>query len=1283
MKTTHNGLSPSNLPATPAFNESDDRYQKLLDLLPDGVVIHAEGIIQLVNSSALRIMRATSPDELVGKPLLEFVHPDYYPIAIERHKLMLDHAEVAPIIEEKIIRCDGTEFYAETTGTVIPFAGKKAIQVVFRDVSDRIVAYEKMRISEESFRDMFENNSIAMSVIERYTYPLLEVNSAYVNLYGYTREELLGGMTARDLRPIEDVPEFERYMGQTRSSAAQMLRESTWRHVKKNGELIDVEITWSDIIFNNRSARHVLVRDITDYKRSKAALQVANERFELVTNATNDVIWDVDLSKERIWWNDNFYSKFGYSHRAEADTATWADNIHPEDKAEVLAGIKRCIEDKRTFWTDEYRYLTADKHVVTVLDRGYIQYDDHGTATRIVGAMLDITERKKYQEELRLSQSRLSTIFDSAMDAMITVDEKNLILLFNVAAERMFRCSARDIIGTSIEQFIPETFRAEHPRQLKEFGEQMEHSKEMGRSRDVYALRATGEHFPVEASISQVNSESGKLFNVILRDITEKKRAGDRLRNSEEKFRTVVQNVSDIITIVDELGIILYHSPSIKRILGYDQDETLGHSVYEFIHPDDCRKVRLALEITYLRNLVNKHIEYRILAKNGTYVVLESSGVNQAENPAVGALIVTSHDMTERKKAEDSLRQSEEKFRAIMENSNVGFSLFDQDAHVLYMSPTNERIFGYTMSELNATNPFDLIHPEDRDAIISRLHRLLQGEKVAPAEFRWLMKDGKWKWIESHAFNYLDNKSLQAILVTYQDVNERHESNTQIKNQAALLDIVPDAIITHELNGCILSWNKGAEKMYGWTAEEVIGKSIVDVLPGDKTVTIHQQLDYLYHHRKWSGDFVHLTKNNHTILVQSRWELVTNSANQHTVLVINTDITEKRSLEKQLFRAQRLESIGTLASGIAHDLNNILTPVVLGMEIIKLRAKDEAIGKRVDALIANVQRGSELIRQVLTFARGSEEKFEIINVKYGIIEVVKMALETFRKEITVQVNLPTEDLLIRGNATQLHQIILNLSINARDAMSERGGELFVEAGYVEPDEHILRRFMDIKPGKYVAITVRDTGNGIPLELQEKVFEPFFTTKEVGKGTGIGLTTVFSIVRSHGGYIDFSSQENVGTTFMIFLPAEIHQLETIEQISIQEHRQGQNKTLLFVDDEEILRTTAEDLLQEHGYTVITAKNGEEAVHLYTHHKHEIELVVTDIVMPIMNGVELIKVLFSINPKVRIIAAGGLLYDEASTSIRELGAFEVLLKPYTAKQLLVSIERVLELKEVTID
>lgn len=527
------------------------------------------------------------------------------------------------------------------------------------------------------------------------------------------------------------------------------------------------------------------------------------------------------------------------------------------------------------------------------------------------------------------------------------------------------------------------------------------------------------------------------------------------------------------------------------------------------------------------------------------------------------------------------------------------------------------------------------------------------------------------------SISQIDSPEGKLYTVILRDVTERRQTEQQIRDQAAILDLVPDAIIMRDLDHRIISWSKGAEKMYGWTAAETIGTLAPELLGISDAPEFIEAEKILTTTGEWSGEMRHSTHTGSTILVHSRLKLLYNSLNKpYAILVTNTDITEKKSLEKQLFRAQRLESIGTLASGIAHDLNNILTPVVLGMELIKLKLTDENARKRVDTVISTVKRGSGLIGQVLSFARGSQESREPINIKYIIDEVAKIARETFPREIDVTLNLPSEDLIVNGNATQIHQIMMNLCINARDAMNEKGGTLSIEAGYILANESLTSRYVDAKPGTYVHIVVRDTGTGIPNELQDKIFEPFYTTKEVGKGTGIGLTTVFTIVRNHGGFIGLYSEVNVGTAFSIYLPAELPKPLEQSESSVNPQHALTGTTILLVDDEDLIRNIADDILQAYNYNVYTAKNGAEAVQIYIDKKDEISAVITDVMMPVMGGIELMGILRGLNPEIRIIAASGVIDGDSTKNLKAAGAQVILLKPFTVDKLLAAIQEVLE-------
>lgn len=381
-------------------------------------------------------------------------------------------------------------------------------------------------------------------------------------------------------------------------------------------------------------------------------------------------------------------------------------------------------------------------------------------------------------------------------------------------------------------------------------------------------------------------------------------------------------------------------------------------------------------------------------------------------------------------------------------------------------------------------------------------------------------------------------------------------------------------------------------------------------------------------------------------------------------------MTGKKQLEAQFFRAQRIESIGTLASGIAHDLNNILTPVLATAQLLQMKLVDldERSLQMLQVLEANAKRGAELVKQVLSFARGVEGKHTILQTKYLISEIRQIVQETFPKSIALQVETPKDLWTISGNATQLHQVLMNLCVNARDAMPE-GGILNISAENLTIDETYTRMNLDAKEGKYVAITVSDSGAGISAELLDRVFEPFFTTKELGKGTGLGLSTALGIVKSHRGFITVFSSMGQGTQFKVFLPAVIA-TDHLE-VSASEALVGQQELILVVDDEAPIREITKASLETYNYRVLTACDGVEAIALYAQNQDDIRLAIVDMMMPSIDGPTTIRTLQKINPQVKVIAVSGLLYNYEPAPAAQSGIQGFLPKPYTIGDLIKAV------------
>jgi nitrogen-specific signal transduction histidine kinase/ActR/RegA family two-component response regulator len=385
------------------------------------------------------------------------------------------------------------------------------------------------------------------------------------------------------------------------------------------------------------------------------------------------------------------------------------------------------------------------------------------------------------------------------------------------------------------------------------------------------------------------------------------------------------------------------------------------------------------------------------------------------------------------------------------------------------------------------------------------------------------------------------------------------------------------------------------------------------------------------------------------------------------MLVVNTDLTEQKRWEARFLRSQRMESLGTLASGIAHDLNNVLAPILMAVHFLEDSVQDESSRTMLSTLEKSALRGADIIKQVLTFARGIEGERCILDVRFLIKDMAKIIEETFPKSIVARVNCPASLWPVQADATQLNQVLMNLCINARDSMGD-GGQLSILAENVQLDEYYSRMSPEAKPGPYVVITVSDTGPGIPAGIMDKIFDPFFTTKEVGKGTGLGLSTALGIVKSHDGFIHVFSESGKGAHFKVFLPAQVGAEPLAPLDEKARPLRGTNELIMIVEDEEAIRQITKKTLEIHGYRVLSACDGTEALALYVQNSDDIKLVFTDMLMPYMDGLATIRALRKIEPKLKIIATSGMITYKGELEAAGIEVLDFLPKPFTADQLL---------------
>lgn len=658
-----------------------------------------------------------------------------------------------------------------------------------------------------------------------------------------------------------------------------------------------------------------------------------------------------------------------------------------------------------------------------------------------------------------------------------------------------------------------------------------------------------------------------------------------------------------------------------------------------------------------------------------------------------------------------SLQASEEQFRAMFELACVGMAEADLESRLwLRVNRKMCEITGYSSEELLRKTVEDLTHPEDREGGMQAVQSAVSGQRTeVQVEQRWCRRDGAIVWVHINKTVIRDaaGKPLRT-LSAIEDITERRrleqerwamelkqqtraqleaqnrayqvnlerlvqERTRQLKAQAELLDLAQDAISVRDMSGGVRYWNKSCERITGWTAADVLGRHVQEFLsPG--RVERDESFAILLREGHWSGETTIQTRDGRRVTLLSRWTLVRDDHGQaDSVLAIETDITEQKRLEAQFLRAQRMDSLGRLASGIAHDLNNILSPIMMGTALLRSEIRTPEGGSLLETLANSAQRGSDVVRQLLAFARGSEGERVPVSPGRLVREMARIIEETFPKQITLETKVPKDIWMVSGDPTQLHQVLLNLCVNARDAMPGAGTlKLSVENVMLDDQGSELRAEGS---GPYVLLRVVDTGAGIPPEVLDRIFDPFFTTKSPEAGTGLGLATVQGIVKGHEGFIRVESVPGKGTEFRVYIPALPNARTGAGAATVANLPRGNGELILVIDDEVNLREVTGRILTRYGYRLLAASEGSEALALFESHRDEVRVVITDMMMPGMDGKATIQALRKACPGLLIIASSGVASQPSLDEIKALNVSAFLQKPFSTQILLNTIHQVL--------
>lgn len=975
------------------------------------------------------------------------------------------------------------------------------------------------------------------------------------------------------------------------------------------------------------------------------------------------------LLKAGVGWNEGLVGKA----RVEADRRSQAGFTLLCNEPVVVCDLPNEDRFQRSRLLAEHNVFSGLSVVIPGQQQAYGVLGIHSTRQRrfskddlqflqaTANVLAEAIEWRRTESLLRRSERLFREITENAQDIVMILDEKGRFKYISPSAERILGFSKKELQGDQIFQYICAQDRDKAKGMFQEFLESAVGSVCECR------FRCKDGGWRTLESLGKPLFDNPAVAGIVIhsRDITQ-------VREVEAHNKALLAAIPDAIICLDRQANVLDFKPP----SGFEPVAALGpgDNLTALVDAETARQglehIRQALKTGQ-----TQIFEFQMGQENPVY--RESRVVAWAEDEVIAIV----RDITERHRSEKALRKSEQRYRMLAETARDLIIVHNVSGRIQYCNNQCLRATGFERSDILGFQISDLF-PSAKRTIRSLPGR----DQPLLYETVLIKKDGQAIPVEVSASPLDSESGSEGMLLIARDVSDRKQAQRRIQEQASLLDEVQDAILVRDLEGRLTHWNKSAERLYQWKSDEVRGRYTEEFLVSESQADLDDAFRQALKQGNWSGKLAQKRKDGSQIVVRSRWKLLMDDEGRpFSVLVVNTDLTEQQRIEEQLLHSQRMENVGALASGIAHDLNNMLEPILLSAGLLQMRIQDEKCLKYISTMESSTQRASSLVRQLLTFARGSSSQKSCFDSKHLIAEVEQILIQTIPRNITIKKRLSPDLKPVVGDITRIHQVLLNLGVNARDAMPH-GGLLKIEAHNEPLAKDALGPGQPGSPGDYVALEICDSGTGIPPEVLEKVFEPFFTTKETGKGTGLGLSTVQSIVKEHNGFLTVDSKVGKGTRFKVFLPAAPGKVESAPVLARSGLPRGDGKTVLFVDDEPAILETAQANLEAHGYRVLSACDGTHAISVYIQNARSIDVVITDLMMPFMDGASTIRAIRKLNPQASFVAVSGLSYEEV---IDELGLPKIacLAKPYSSEELLRTVHAVLsatpEPDEVSLD
>ncbi|MCP4601554.1 MAG: PAS domain S-box protein [Proteobacteria bacterium] len=1034
---------------------------------------------------------------------------------------------------------------------------------------------------------------------------------------------------------------------------------------------------------------------LTAREETEQARKNSEEYLRSVFEAADNVAFittDLEGTDTRVLgFSPGAENIFGYA--AEEIIDQKASILHLPGEAKRFPSMQKTLLDGSKGFSGETTLVRKSGERFSALFTLHPRFDSSEKLIGTLGVSIDITDLKQAELALQESKERYKLLYDNALAAMYTVSLDGKPVSINDVGLSMLGYSSR-------EDFFKNFEATNHWASPDEEIHLLGLLKEKGEvyNFETQAKTTVGKTFWTASSL-RINAKENTLDAMVI-DITERRRAEDALRKSEEKYRLLADNATDVIWTMNMEQRITYLSPSIEKLRGFTPDEALKISMEDGLTSDSYKVVVATIreeiardgepEVAPDRSVT---IELEQICKNGSTVWTEvtTSFLRDDNGSPIGFLGIT-RDITERKQAEEARLVSEKRMRSLIDQSPVSIQILDDSGNVIQANEAWEKLWGVPWEEFVKLE-YNML--EDKQLVeiglMKFLEKAYEGEVVTlPAagyDAMTTSENGNKRWVRGSIYPIKDKSGkVVNIVLMHEDITDRRVAEEKLSSQKNFIDIAIDSLpgifylFTQE--GKFLRWNRNFEIVSGYTADEINTMHPREFFPVEEQPLVEKRIREVFSKGESSVEANWLSKDGTKTFYFLTGTLVVVEGIPCQVgmgVDINNRVIaeeERGKLESQLRQAQKMESVGRLAGGVAHDFNNLLTGITGNISLAQMdMSTDDPIYKMLGEIDRIAERAADLTRQLLAFSRKQIIEPKVINLNDLIENMYRMLGRIIGEDVEIK-TLPLKRLgRIKADPGQVEQIITNLAVNARDAMPD-GGKLTIETVNVNLDEEYCKKHPYVEPGKYVMLAISDNGVGMVKETQSRIFDPFFTTKAEGQGTGLGLATAYGIVKQHGGHVEVYSEIGAGTTFKIYFPLVQSKAETITRTSPLSHLPRGTETVYIVEDESMVRNIATKILTRLGYKVVSADDGLHALAAANDKGIPIDLLLTDIVMPNMNGRELAEKLHKQYPEMKVLFTSG--YTE--NVIVHHGVLEEGLnfigKPYTPQGLAEKVRKVLD-------